>query len=75
MYVDFSPIRVADQGPTANIIGLFHCHISWHISEGLGLQFLETKESIHVPDSLTSQCADWQAYYETAMFKQEESGL
>ena len=52
-----------------------HCHIAWHIAEGLGVQFLETKSAIDIPPSLDSQCADWREYYSTAMFKEDESGL
>jgi hypothetical protein len=29
---------------------LMHCHIAWHISEGLGVQFLEAKNQIALPD-------------------------
>lgn len=56
-------------------LGLFHCHITWHSAEGMGIQFLESKDSINIPDSLTDQCNTWQTYYDTAPYLQPESGL
>ena len=54
---------------------LFHCHIAWHISEGLGVQFLEAKSSIDIPADFTNQCNAWNTYYNHAVYKQDDSGL
>jgi hypothetical protein len=57
---------------------LMHCHIAWHIGEGLGVQFLERKSEIESTmslDSLPSQCADYDAYYSTSYYKKDDSGL
>lgn len=54
-----------------------HCHISWHISEGLGVQFLEAPSQIVMPDQTTfdTQCANWKAYEPTMYYKKDDSGL
>ena len=57
------------------IPGLFHCHIAWHVAEGLGVQFLEAKQSINIPETFQSQCSAWDAYYDNALYKQDDSGL
>lgn len=56
---------------------LQHCHIAWHISEGLGVQFLEAKDSITMPDQteFDSQCSAWKTYAATMAWPQIDSGL
>lgn len=58
---------------------LMHCHISWHVSEGLALQFLEQKDAIPDTFQLDSDyertCANWDSYYSSAPYQQLESGL
>ncbi|KAI9654427.1 MAG: hypothetical protein M1831_005393 [Alyxoria varia] len=55
---------------------LMHCHIAWHISQGLGVQFLEAKSQIKLPGAqYEQQCDDWKDYYRTALYKQDDSGL
>ena len=56
---------------------LLHCHIAWHIGEGLGVQFLEAKSSITMPDKtqFDSQCAAWKAYMPKMAYPQIDSGL
>nr|ALR81978.1 laccase [Scleromitrula shiraiana] len=59
---------------------LMHCHIAWHISGGLGNQFLETKEKINsvnpISPALTETCNNWNAYYPAkAVYIKEDSGL
>jgi hypothetical protein len=56
---------------------LMHCHIAWHISEGLGVQFLEAKNSISLPDQgqFGQQCESWNAYSTHMAFPQIDSGL
>lgn len=54
-----------------------HCHIAWHISEGLGVQFIESKSTIKMPDQSTfnSQCDDWRSYSKSMAYPQIDSGL
>jgi hypothetical protein len=56
---------------------LMHCHIAWHISEGLGVQFLEAKNSISLPDQgqFDQQCESWNKYSTHMAFPQIDSGL
>ncbi|KAK4448793.1 laccase [Podospora aff. communis PSN243] len=57
---------------------LFHCHIAWHVSQGLSVQFLERVQEI--PGSVSigdiePVCEQWTAYYSTSPHKQFDSGL
>ncbi len=57
---------------------LFHCHIAWHISEGLSSQFLERRKDIPSAMDLhavTDNCNNWHEYYPKDPFKQTDSGL
>ncbi len=57
---------------------LFHCHIAWHVSEGLSAQFLEREQDIaSVMDlnAVTQNCDSWRAYQPTDPFQQADSGL
>ncbi|KAK5658990.1 hypothetical protein OQA88_1076 [Cercophora sp. LCS_1] len=57
---------------------LFHCHIAWHVSQGLSVQFLERVQDIPqtVPlNSIEPICSQWTTYYETSPYKQWDSGL
>ena len=56
---------------------LFHCHIAWHVAEGLGVQFLEGKSSIPVPGpDWNKTCANWDNYYNNnPVYLQSDSGL
>jgi len=57
---------------------LMHCHIAWHIGLGLGVQFLERADDIAglgMGSTWTDECKAWNSYYETAQFKEEDSGL
>ncbi|KAK5706208.1 laccase, multicopper oxidase, benzenediol:oxygen oxidorectuctase [Elasticomyces elasticus] len=56
---------------------LMHCHIAWHVSEGLGMQFLESPSQIQLPDQgqFQSQCKAWEDYYSTAYWKKDDSGI
>jgi FtsP/CotA-like multicopper oxidase with cupredoxin domain len=55
---------------------LMHCHIAWHVSDGLGLQFLESKASIPLGDSAWDQtCANWNTYQKTMPYPKTDSGL
>lgn len=40
-----------------------HCHIAFHIGEGLGLQFTEQLDQVVLPDSSYGDvCSAWQTY-------------
>lgn len=51
---------------------LMHCHIAWHSSSGLAIQFLEQPSKIKplmqkagVLPELEKRCAEWKEFYET----------
>jgi hypothetical protein len=55
-----------------------HCHIAWHVGEGLAVQFLERASDIQSVMSLSgldSTCAAWDNYYATSYWKKDDSGL
>ncbi|KAG4440397.1 hypothetical protein IFR05_004137 [Cadophora sp. M221] len=57
---------------------LFHCHIAWHVSQGLSVQYLERVNNIPTAMNLaaiTPNCNAWRNWYPTAPFKQYDSGL
>jgi hypothetical protein len=57
---------------------LMHCHIAWHVGEGLAVQFLERASEIPSTFSLgniASECAAWDEWYATSYYKKDDSGL
>lgn len=65
---------------------LMHCHIAWHASSGLALQYIEQPskipsllENAGVLSSFDQRCKDWTNYYATvsepAGATQEDSGI
>jgi hypothetical protein len=55
-----------------------HCHIGWHTSEGLALQFVERSTEIAALvdyDTLNSTCAAWEAYAALSGVEEEDSGV
>ncbi|KAF2116397.1 laccase precursor [Lophiotrema nucula] len=55
---------------------LMHCHIAWHVGDGLAVQFLESKSSSPVGDSAWEQtCAKWQTYNQNPVYPKTDSGL
>ncbi|KAF1808399.1 laccase [Eremomyces bilateralis CBS 781.70] len=56
---------------------LMHCHVAWHIGEGLGVQFLERKSEITLPGPAWQQtCTNWKRYYSgNPAWLKEDSGL
>ncbi|KAI9664629.1 MAG: hypothetical protein M1821_006075 [Bathelium mastoideum] len=55
---------------------LMHCHIAWHISEGLGLDFLEAASQVPAPSAqFNTTCNNWNTYQQNAIYKQDDSGL
>lgn len=58
---------------------LMHCHIGWHVSMGLGIQFLERKTEIgglmHL-NQMQPNCDAWRAYEKTSPYLPKvDSGL
>ena len=57
----------------------FHCHIAWHASQGLAMQFVESEDDIAI--SMTNAavfedtCAAWNAYTPTEVYLQDDSGI
>jgi len=53
-----------------------HCHIAWHASQGLGVQFLEAASEIALPGpAYQQQCDAFDTWYATSQFKEEFSGI
>jgi len=57
---------------------LMHCHIAWHVAQGLSVQFLERASQIGTSMDLTAitpNCNAWDTYYATDTTPQDDSGL
>ncbi|KAK4225831.1 laccase [Podospora fimiseda] len=60
---------------------LFHCHIAWHVSGGLSVQYLERpnefRQQISTADRTIHDnvCNAWRAYWPTNPFPKGDSGL
>ena len=65
---------------------LMHCHIAWHASAGLSLQFIEQQSKIkglmeeaEALPQLTKRCEDWTEHYDTVNIPkgvlQDDSGI
>ncbi|KAK3314568.1 Cupredoxin [Apodospora peruviana] len=58
---------------------LVHCHIAWHASEGLSLEFVESREQIVItPEdeaTVRGTCTTWDAFEVASPFEQEDSGI
>jgi len=54
-----------------------HCHIAWHIGEGLGMQFVEEAGQAVLPDSAAFErtCNNWKAYASGEAYIKGDSGL
>lgn len=67
--------RNVDQ--VANTSNSLHCHIAWHISEGLGMQFVESPDQITFPpqSEYEETCTNWNNYAKTAFYQKHDSGL
>lgn len=50
-------------------VWLFHCHIAWHVSQGLSVQFLERRGDIaskggpQIKGNIEQTCPEWRRYY------------
>jgi FtsP/CotA-like multicopper oxidase with cupredoxin domain len=55
---------------------LMHCHIAWHVSDGLAVQFLENKDKITSPGAdWDSTCQKWNTFQKTMPYPKVDSGL
>ncbi len=66
---------------------LAHCHIAWHASGGLALQFVESSEATLTSGALVNwdnsawngngadMCASWEEYTTTEIYPQDDSGI
>ncbi|KAL5358784.1 multicopper oxidase-domain-containing protein [Aspergillus floccosus] len=59
---------------------LMHCHIAWHGSQSMALQFVERPAEIpplidSISDEFNSMCMNWEDYYNTSLYKQDDSGI
>lgn len=58
---------------------LLHCHIVWHASEGLALEFVERKDSIDVrsKDMGKAQdlCEAWDSWSSNSTYPRDGSGI
>ncbi|KAF9250421.1 CAZyme family AA1 [Penicillium roqueforti] len=57
---------------------LMHCHIGWHVDEGLALQFIERQDEIRDLIDYTpfnENCAAWDKYVKTKNVVQQDSGV
>ncbi|KAK4148794.1 laccase [Chaetomidium leptoderma] len=60
---------------------LFHCHIAWHVSGGLSVQFLERPNDLRQRLTAADKadfnrvCNAWRAYWPTNPFPKIDSGL
>jgi hypothetical protein len=58
---------------------LMHCHIAWHASQGLALQFVESESEIAIDmtdtDIFEETCTNWNAYTPTEVYLQDDSGI
>ncbi|CAI6316674.1 unnamed protein product [Periconia digitata] len=55
---------------------LMHCHIAWHVADGLAVQFLEAKDQIPLGDAAWDQtCSEWNTFQATMPFPKSDSGL
>jgi hypothetical protein len=41
-----------------------HCHIAWHIGEGLGMQYVEQPDKVVFPDktAFAKTCSNYKSY-------------
>ncbi|KAF2661805.1 multicopper oxidase [Lophiostoma macrostomum CBS 122681] len=57
---------------------LMHCHIGWHTSEGLALQFVERESEIAAlvnADTANATCAAWNSWASDIGIEEEDSGV
>jgi hypothetical protein len=56
-----------------------HCHIAWHASAGLAMEFVESPGEILVSTSDTNvfleSCSAWNSYSSVETYPQDDSGI
>ena len=56
-----------------------HCHIGWHVAEGLAVQFVERQSEIAALVNVTeveSTCAAWKSFNTNTLdIEQDDSGV
>ncbi|KAH6950422.1 Cupredoxin [Ilyonectria sp. MPI-CAGE-AT-0026] len=72
--------HVVIQFDAANNPGVwpFHCHIAWHVSAGLLIQFLtnpDKVEKFRIPNVVAETCRQWGTWTSTNIPAQIDSGL
>jgi hypothetical protein len=56
----------------------FHCHIAFHLSQGLFMTFMERPFDIpnqQIPNIMAETCTDWNAFTNKNVVDQIDSGL
>ncbi|KAI0170078.1 multicopper oxidase-domain-containing protein [Pestalotiopsis sp. NC0098] len=64
---------------------IMHCHIAWHASSGLSMQFVESPDNILTSGAIGgwdtddqnggSTCANWNSFIPNMPFEQDDSGI
>ena len=58
---------------------LIHCHIAWHTSQGLSLEFVESEKSISVDSAdkkiFDDTCLSWSNWSSGAPWPKDDSGV
>lgn len=64
---------------------IVHCHIAWHASEGLAMQFVESPGEITTSGALggwdsavdngAETCSNWATYNASPVHEQDDSGI
>ncbi|KAG9675976.1 laccase-like multicopper oxidase, partial [Aureobasidium melanogenum] len=55
---------------------IMHCHIAWHVADGLATQFLESPSQINIDSSFDDICSTWRDFYpEDSYWKKDDSGV
>ncbi|KAF2786927.1 multicopper oxidase [Melanomma pulvis-pyrius CBS 109.77] len=55
---------------------LMHCHIAWHVADGLAVQFLEAKDQSPLGDANWDKtCSNWNLYAQNPVYPKIDSGL
>jgi hypothetical protein len=57
-----------------------HCHIAWHASQNLALQFVERESEIGpliepVIGDIERVCKEWEEYHAESIYRQDDSGI
>lgn len=58
---------------------LIHCHIAWHASQGISLEFLESEKGIMISEvskkEFDNTCKSWSSWSAGAPWPQADSGI